>query len=97
MASITVENYLKHILLLSEDSAGLVPMGALAEALAVVPGTVTTMVKAMTDEGLTEHRPRHGVRLQRARGQRPTRRRLPAADAGCLPIADTLPMLISSP
>ncbi|MFI5356013.1 MAG: metal-dependent transcriptional regulator [Opitutales bacterium] len=63
MASITVENYLKHILLLSEGSASLVPMGALAEALRVVPGTVTTMVKAMSDEGLTEHQPRHGVRL----------------------------------
>ena len=45
MASSTVENYLKHILLLSAGGDGLVPMGALATALAVVPGTVTTMVK----------------------------------------------------
>lgn len=65
MASITVENYLKHILLLSEGASdgGLVSMGALAEALAVVPGTVTTMVKMLAAEGLTVHRAREGVRL----------------------------------
>ncbi len=64
MASSTVENYLKHILLLGEAQAdGLVPMGHLATALAVVPGTVTTMVKALASAGLVRHRPRHGVRL----------------------------------
>ncbi len=63
MASSTVENYLKHVLLLSAGGDGLVPMGALAEALAVVPGTVTTMVKSLADAGLVEHRPRHGVKL----------------------------------
>jgi DtxR family transcriptional regulator, Mn-dependent transcriptional regulator len=63
MASSTVENYLKHMLLLSEGGNGLVPMGSLAGALAVVPGTVTTMVKALADDGLVEHQPRHGVRL----------------------------------
>ena len=62
MASITVENYLKHILLLTDDEH-LVPMGALAASLSVVPGTVTTMVKSLAGEGLVEHRPRHGVRL----------------------------------
>ena len=63
MATSTVENYLKHILLLSEDAGSLVSMGALAESLAVVPGTATTMVKALADSGLVEHRPRQGVRL----------------------------------
>ena len=63
MATIAVENYLKHVLLLSEGGDELVPMGALAEALDVVPGTATTMVKALADEGLVEHQPRHGVRL----------------------------------
>ena len=63
MATIAVENYLKHILLLAAEDGGLVPMGALAAALAVVPGTATTMVKALADEGLVEHRPRQGVRL----------------------------------
>ena len=63
MATSTVENYLKHLLLLSADAEALVPMGALAESLAVVPGTVTTMVKALAHEGLVQHRPRLGVRL----------------------------------
>jgi len=63
MATSTVENYLKHVLLLSEDREDLVPMGALASAMAVVPGTATTMVKSMADEGLVEHQPRHGVKL----------------------------------
>ena len=66
MASVTVENYLKHILLLSAGSDRLVPMGALAGALAVVPGTVTTMVKALAADGLVVHAPRHGVRLTAA-------------------------------
>src|SRR5580658_100650 len=63
MASSTVENYLKHILLLSEGGDGLVSMGALAESLAVVPGTVTTMVKALADGGFARHHPRQGVKL----------------------------------
>jgi DtxR family Mn-dependent transcriptional regulator len=69
VATIAVENYLKHVLLLSEGSADLVSMGALATALAVVPGTVTTMVKALADEGLVAHEPRYGVRLT-AEGRR---------------------------
>lgn len=63
MASITVENYLKHILLLSDDGDSLVSMGALATSLDVVPGTVTTMVKALAAERLVQHQPRQGVRL----------------------------------
>jgi len=66
MATIAVENYLKHVLLLSAGADELVPMGALAEAVAVVPGTATTMVKALADEGLVEHQPRQGVRLTTA-------------------------------
>ncbi len=64
MATIAVENYLKHALLLAERSPdGLVPMGELASALAVVPGTATTMVKALADSGLVVHEPRRGLRL----------------------------------
>jgi DtxR family Mn-dependent transcriptional regulator len=63
VATSTVENYLKQLLLLAQDTDDLVSMGALATSLAVVPGTATTMVKALADEGLVEHKPRHGVRL----------------------------------
>jgi DtxR family Mn-dependent transcriptional regulator len=63
MLSSTVENYLKQILLLSESRTELVSMGAIAASLGVVPGTVTTMIKALAVDGLLEHRPRHGVRL----------------------------------
>jgi DtxR family Mn-dependent transcriptional regulator len=63
VATSTVEDYLKHILLLSERGGTLVSMGSLAASLEIVPGTATTMVKAMAGEGLVEHRPREGVRL----------------------------------
>ncbi|MCC6416089.1 MAG: metal-dependent transcriptional regulator [Opitutaceae bacterium] len=63
MASSTVENYLKAALLHEQAHGGIVPMGALVEALAVVPGTVTTMVKAMAAQGLLAHEARQGVRL----------------------------------
>lgn len=66
MATSTAENYLKQVLLLAEASEGLVTMGALAQALAVVPGTATTMVKSLADDGLLEHTPRQGVRLTAA-------------------------------
>lgn len=67
MATIAVENYLKHALLLAERSPdGLVPMGKIATALDVVPGTATTMVKALADSGLVLHEPRRGLRLTAA-------------------------------
>jgi Mn-dependent DtxR family transcriptional regulator len=63
MPSSTVENYLKHILLLSDGSEDLVSMGELALALSVVPGTATTMIKALAREGYVAHQPRQGVCL----------------------------------
>src|SRR6202035_1493346 len=41
-------------------------MGRLATAMGVVPGTATSMVKALSDSGLVEYEPRGGVRLTRA-------------------------------
>ena len=41
----------------------LVPMGQLATALGVAPGTATTMVKALAESGLVEYEPYNGVRL----------------------------------
>src|SRR5262245_16980234 len=62
----TVENYLKAIfqaqIALGEPDA-LVPMGQLATALRVVPGTATTMVKALAESGLAHYEPYAGVRL----------------------------------
>jgi DtxR family Mn-dependent transcriptional regulator len=66
VASSTVEDYLKQILLLSEAADGLVSMGALAAALEVVPGTATTMVKSLAMDGLVDHHLRHGVQLTAA-------------------------------
>ena len=67
MASSTVENYLKQIYL-EQQSAGfgeLVPMGKLATAMGVVPGTATSMIKALADSGLVTYEPRGGARLTR--------------------------------
>ncbi|MDQ8193082.1 metal-dependent transcriptional regulator [Coraliomargarita sp. SDUM461004] len=64
MPSATVEDYIKHIYLVSEKLTSCeVPMGQVAEALGVVPGTATTMVKALADAGLVQYAPRVGVRL----------------------------------
>jgi DtxR family Mn-dependent transcriptional regulator len=65
LPSQTVENYLKTIHLAQAAQAGraLVPMGQLASALGVVPGTATTMVKALSESGLVHYEPYMGVRL----------------------------------
>ena len=66
--SSTVENYLKAIFQaqLGLGRAQLVPMGQLASALGVVPGTATTMVKTLADSGLVKYEPYAGVRLTAA-------------------------------
>lgn len=64
MASSTVEDYLKQLYLLQEQSPEhLVAMGKLAALMGVVPGTATSMVKALADSGLVSYEPRGGVRL----------------------------------
>ena len=58
-SSSTVENYLKAIFqaqLPLERRGDLVPMGQLAAALGVVPGTATTMVKTLAESGLVQVR-----------------------------------------
>jgi len=66
LPSSTVENYLKAIYQgqtsLPRDQR-LVPMGQVATALGVTPGTATTMVKALSESGLAEYEPYSGVRL----------------------------------
>ena len=64
MATSTVENYLKNLYLAQRSAAGdMVSMGRLATAMNVVPGTATSMVKALSDSGLVQYEPRSGVRL----------------------------------
>jgi DtxR family Mn-dependent transcriptional regulator len=66
LPSSTVENYLKAIYLggaSSEHSQRLLPMGHLAAALGVAPGTATTMVKALAESGLVQYEPYAGVAL----------------------------------
>lgn len=69
LPSQTVENYLKAILQAQtalKSPHALVPMGQLASALGVVPGTATTMVKALAESGMVRYEPYAGVRLTRA-------------------------------
>ena len=68
MASSTVENYLKQIYLEEQALAAddLVPMGRLAAAMSVTPGTATTMIKALAEANLVAYEARAGVRLTRA-------------------------------
>jgi DtxR family transcriptional regulator, Mn-dependent transcriptional regulator len=67
--SSTVENYLKAIHQGQSALTGngrLVPMGQVASALGVAPGTATTMVKALAESGLVDYEPYSGVRLSAA-------------------------------
>ena len=69
LPSSTVENYLKAIYQGQTTLPGaerLVPMGQVAIALGVAPGTATTMVKALAESGLAEYEPYSGVRLTNA-------------------------------
>lgn len=65
MPSLTVENYCKAIYQL-DDPGGWVTTGRLAAALRVAPGTVTSMLKTLSESGLVEYRPYEGVRLNRS-------------------------------
>ena len=69
LPSSTVENYLKAIYAgTSGPSAAhrLLPMGQLAAALGVTPGTATTMVKTLSESGLVHYEPYAGVALTSA-------------------------------
>lgn len=66
MATSTVEDYLKCILLKELESEKPVRFGAIAESLDVAPGTVTAMMKTLADSGLVEYEPYAGVRLSTA-------------------------------
>lgn len=71
MPTATVEDYVKRIYALqaaadadaNASDASPVPMGVLAEALGVAPGTVTAMIKRLSERGLVDYAPYSGVRL----------------------------------
>ena len=67
----TAQNYLKELYQLQQREAGSepVPLGQLANALCVTPGTATTMVKRFADDGLMRYTPRRGARLS-AKGEK---------------------------
>jgi Mn-dependent DtxR family transcriptional regulator len=72
LPSSTVENYLKAIYLGVaglDATERLLPMGQLAAALGVAPGTATTMVKTLAESGLVEYEPYAGVRLTAGGGK----------------------------
>jgi len=58
-----VDDYAKAIHLLAERSGKPVGTSALAERLGVSPGTVTAMLKRMSEMGLVDHEPYRGVKL----------------------------------
>lgn len=64
MATSTVEDYLKQILLEElEGGEGRVATGRIAQAMAVTPGTVTSMLKTLADGDLVDYEAYGGVRL----------------------------------
>lgn len=71
MPSLTVENYVKAMYLIGwKDGQGRsVATGELAQALAVSPGTVTGMLKTLSEADLATYAPYEGARLTPA-GQR---------------------------
>lgn len=60
-----VEDYLKAILYLQQDSSP-VSTSALAQHLGRSPASVTNMIKNLAERGLVEHELYHGVRLSEA-------------------------------
>jgi len=65
MPSLTVENYLKSIFLIASrgDEGCAAATGELASALGVSPGTVTGMLKTLSEADLATYTPYEGARL----------------------------------
>ncbi|HEX5446471.1 MAG TPA: metal-dependent transcriptional regulator, partial [Pirellulales bacterium] len=67
MASLTVENYVKAIFQICFAQSGRpAATGQVAAALSVSPGTVTSMLKTLSESGLATYAPYEGVRLTAA-------------------------------
>lgn len=67
MPTSTVEDYVKTLYVEQQKTPDrLVALGKLASAMKVVPGTVTTMVRTLSEAGLVQYEPRVGVCLTEA-------------------------------
>jgi DtxR family Mn-dependent transcriptional regulator len=66
VASLTVENYVKAIYQIGAANGGPAATGQLAASLGVSPGTVTSMLKTLSESNLAEYTPHHGARLTHA-------------------------------
>jgi DtxR family Mn-dependent transcriptional regulator len=66
LPSLTVENYIKAIFQVSLSNEGQAATGQLAQALGVSPGTVTSMLKTLSEGNLVSYTPYEGVRLTEA-------------------------------
>jgi len=67
MPSLTVENYLKAILqLVIATRSEWISTGQLAASVNVAPGTVTSMLRTLSDSGLATYKPYEGVSLTKA-------------------------------
>jgi DtxR family Mn-dependent transcriptional regulator len=65
--SFTVQNYVQVIFRISqEEASGRATTGRLAKQLKVAPGTVTSMLKTLSERGLAIYTPYEGVRLAEA-------------------------------
>ncbi len=67
--SASVEDYAKAVYALEARKGGAVSTTELAERLGVTPGSVSAMLRKLSEVGLVEHEPYHGVRLTK-RGRR---------------------------
>jgi DtxR family Mn-dependent transcriptional regulator len=61
--SVSVQDYAKAVYALEVRRGAAVSTTDLAERLGVTPGSVSGMVRKLTELGLVEHEPYHGVRL----------------------------------
>ena len=61
--SAAVQDYAKAVYALEAREGGAVSTNHLAERLGVTPGSVSAMVRKLSDVGLLEHEPYRGVRL----------------------------------
>jgi len=66
LPSLTVENYVKAIFNISEGGLHSASTGQVAAALKVSPGTVTSMLKTLSESGLADYAPYEGARLTEA-------------------------------